>query len=78
MARPRARLPGSPEVSSGLSRFSSDSTSNPSFSVFSVRSVVNAQVDEQEPNHRWLRGLRESLDFNGVGWSRVGGRKAVI
>ena len=57
---------GSPEVSSGLDRFSSDSSPNPSFSVFSVRSAVNPQADEQEPNHRVLRGLRESLDFNGV------------
>ncbi len=57
---------GSPEVSSGLDRFSSGSSPNPSFSVFSVRSAVNPQADEQEPNHRVLRGLRESLDFNGV------------
>ena len=62
----------------GYYRCTSAPFPNPFFSVSFVSSAVNPPDRGQESNHRELKGLREPVDFKGVRWNRLGGRKGAI
>ncbi len=60
------RVAGVVQNARGLDLRRSDPSPDPSFFVFSVRSVVDPPDSQRESNRRAHKGRRKSLDFDGV------------